>query len=543
MKKSNLKKIFGLLLATSMVFGVAGCGQETSQETPAGNSNETGSQTAESVAAETEPAEQKDPVTLEWYYRGNGIQKDTEAVEEYVNSLLKNIEGLEHVTIHMNCFIGSDYQNQVLLAQTSGTQMDILNTVSLASWSDEIDNGTYLAIDDYLANDYSALYEELPEWLWESMQVDGKTYIVPNLQQGSNKIYMVIPKEYAQYVDIDKLRNLAAEGTDIEALCDAWYEAYNAIVDNLGKDGRYLLPLSYTYTSNKYTVGGDKDFISGAFGIAAGSTEVVNFAMTDDFKALASRAAEWFEEGLIPEDILLTGESNFVKENMINGNAFVMSLEQSYGDEATASAQISASYGFDVVALPLNGSAYFMANGWPAGGNGITATCEHPEEAMRFLEVLNTEEGKEVYNAIVYGLEGTHYEKLDENHIRTLEYDGTQGGADTTYAGLKWIIGNTTHAYLNQACADTLVEDMNAVNDNPDNVMSPIMGFRFDDSPVETELSQCQAVYQEYIDTLRFGVTGGDFENTWNEFTAKMEAAGVQTVIDEMQKQFDAWNK
>ena len=172
MKKSNLKKIFGLLLATSMVFGVAGCGQETSQETPAGNSNEAGSQTAESVAAETEPAEQKDPVTLEWYYRGNGIQKDTEAVEEYVNSLLKNIEGLEHVTIHMNCFIGSDYQNQVLLAQTSGTQMDILNTVSLASWSDEIDNGTYLAIDDYLANDYSALYEELPEWLWESMQVD-----------------------------------------------------------------------------------------------------------------------------------------------------------------------------------------------------------------------------------------------------------------------------------------------------------------------------------------------------------------------------------
>ena len=105
---------------------------------------------------------------------------------------------------------------------------------------------------------------------------------------------------------------------------------------------------------------------------------------------------------------------------------------------------------------------------------------------MRFLEVLNTEEGKEVYNAVVYGLEGVHYEKLSENRIKTFEYDGTQGGADTTYAGIKWIIGNTTLAYLNQACADDLNDLVNMVNNNPDNVTSPIMGFRFNLSRCST---------------------------------------------------------
>lgn len=544
MKKNILTKTLSLLLAASLLLGSAGCGQDGDRETESGGTGaESAEQSSESEAAAPEPQQPKDPVTLEWYYRGNGIQKDTGAVQDHVNELLKETKGLEHVTVNLNCFIGSDYKNQVLLAQTSGVQMDILSTVSLASWVDEINNGTYREIDDYLAGDYSTLYEELPQWLWESMQVDGKTYIVPSLQQGASKLYMVIPQKYAQYVDVDKLRRLAAEGTDIQALCDAWHEAYAAIAENIDGKGKYLLPLSYTYTSNKYMVGGDKDFITGAFGVVSGGTEVVNFAMNDDFKALAAAAAEWFAEGLIPEDILLTGEGNYGKANMLNDNAFVLFLDQTIGDEETASEQISASYGFDVIALPLNGDAYFMANGWGAGGNGITASCKHPEEAMRFLEVLNTEEGKEIYNTLVYGLEGVHYEKLEGDRIKTLEYDGTQGGNDTTYAGIKWIIGNTVHAYLNQACSDTMVEEIYAVNDNPDNVISPIMGFRFDEGPVANELAQCQAVYKEYVDTFRFGVTGRDFESKWDEYVAKMEAAGVQAVIDEMQRQFDQWRQ
>lgn len=544
MKKNILTKALGLLLAASLTLGAAGCGQDADQETTESRSGTASSeQPSQSAAATPEPQKAKDPVTLEWYYRGNGIQKDTGAVQDRVNELLKETEGLEHVTVHLNCFIGSDYKNQVLLAQTSGAQMDILSTVTLASWVEEINNGTYRAIDDYLAGDYGTLYEELPEWVWESMRVDGKTYIVPSLQQGASKLYLVIPKEYARYVDVDKLRGLAADGTDIQALCDAWHEAYGAITDNIGKDGKYLLPLSYTYTSNKYMVGGDKDFITGAFGVASGSTEVVNFAMNDDFKALAAKAAEWFAEGLIPEDILLTGEGNYGKGNMLNDSAFVLFLDQSVGDEETASKQIGASYGFDVVALPLNGDAYFMANGWGAGGNGITASCKHPEEAMRFLEVLNTKEGQEIYNTLVYGLEGVHYEKLEGDRIKTLEYDGTQGGNDTTYAGIKWIIGNTTYAYPNQACSDTMVEEINEVNENPDNILSPIMGFRFNEAPVSNELAQCQAVYKEYVDTLRFGVTGKDFESKWDEYVAKMEAAGVSAVIEEMQRQLDQWRQ
>lgn len=537
MKNNTLKKLLGLVLAAVLVFSIVGCTQNQNNDVSTNPPAESTKTPEQSTSKVEEP---KDPITLEWYYRGNGVQKDTEAVEAYVNELLKEIDGLEHVTVNMNCFIGSDYANQVLLAQTSGAQIDILNSTGL-NWVDEINNGTYIAIDDYLAGDYSALYEELPEWLWKTLQVEGETYIVPNLQQGASKMYAVIPKEYAQYVDLDKLRTLATENTDdIEAICDAWYEAFNAILDSGVVEKGYLMNLAGNYIDGK-GIGGYKDYISAKFGVAAGSTEVVNFAVSDEFKALAAKSAEWFAEGLVPQDILLVNVNDYTKKNMMNGNAFIMGFDNSLGDEETASEQLSASYGFDVVAIPFLGSSYFIPNGWGAGGHGVTASCENPEEAMRFLEVLNTDEGKEVYNAIVYGLEDVHYEKISENRIKTLEYDGSQGGTDATYAGIKWIIGNTTKAYLNQACADNLNDLVNMVNNNPDNVTSPIMGFQFNDDAVESELAQCQSVYKEYYDTLRYGVTGEKFEETWNEYVAKMEAAGSQIVIDEMQKQFDAW--
>ena len=102
-------------------------------------------------------------------------------------------------------------------------------------------------------------------------------------------------------------------------------------------------------------------------------------------------------------------------------------------------------------------------------------------------------------------------------------------------------MGNTFHAWLNQGCSDQDNEIAMQINEATDNVVSPAMGFRFDNSAVTTELDQINAVVTEYFDTLRFGAKGADWEGYYNEFVEKMNAAGVEKVQNEIQTQFDAF--
>ena len=130
----NVKKLLALGLTAAMVMGVTACGNEA-EEQPSSQASASSSTSESSATASSssEAEEVKEPVTLEWWYRGNGIQKDTELVETEFNKLLQTYPGMEHVTVNLNCYTGADYGNAVALAQSASEQIDILNTVYLKS--------------------------------------------------------------------------------------------------------------------------------------------------------------------------------------------------------------------------------------------------------------------------------------------------------------------------------------------------------------------------------------------------------------------------
>jgi putative aldouronate transport system substrate-binding protein len=244
-------------------------------------------------------------------------------------------------------------------------------------------------------------------------------------------------------------------------------------------------------------------------------------------------------DGYTVPDVMLRNLDDLINANAVNDEAIVVWITNGAGSEEHVEQQLTATWGYDVIALPIHQDYYFSSN-WAAGGNGVTASSAHPVEALKFLQLINTEAGEEIYNTIVYGLEGVEYEKIDDTHIKTLEYDGPQA-SDNSYSAHKWIMGNTFHAWLNQACSDQDNEIAMQINEATDNVVSPTMGFRFDNSAVTTELDQINAVVAEYFDTLRLGAKGADWEGYYNEFVEKMNAAGVEKVQNEIQTQFDAF--
>lgn len=542
MKNATLKRICSLLLAVLLLAGMLGCAAKdpaapAEDNTPAENTPKDPAPEQNDAPAEEEAQE---PVILEWYYAGNGIQKDTQKIEDRVNELLKDYEGLEHVQIHLNCIARDDYAQQILLNQTAGKQMDIIHCYRL-NYADEINNGTYLALDDMLATDeFADLRNELPQWLWKTLQVNGQTYIVPGYQMAATDRYLIVPTEYMQYADADVLNSIElSDAASVTTLCDQIEKITKSVIEATGME-KYAMPLGEGIAlTNTYI---QKDILEGGSGtiVPVGSTEVTNVYMTDAFKEACRIAAKWVEEGLLPSDAAVRDVSKWENGYLTSDQACAVATAQTTGDNELVGTLRTAADGYDVTAIKLH-EHYFIQRGWGAGGNGVTATCEHPVEALRFLQAINTEKGKEIYNTIVYGLEGVHYEKLDDNHIKTLEYDGTQGGTDTSYAAWKWVIGNTKYVYLNQACTDNDAAITADINDNPENPSSKLMGFVLDLEPVSTQVAQCAAVVTEYRPALTWGSKGAEWEAYYEEFIDKLQLAGAQEIIDEVQSQIDAW--
>ena len=132
-------------------------------------------------------------------------------------------------------------------------------------------------------------------------------------------------------------------------------------------------------------------------------------------------------------------------------------------------------------------------------------------------------------------------EKLDDTHIKTLEYDGTQGGVDASYAAMKWIMGNTFHAYLNQGCKDGDNELALEINNAKDNDTSDLTGFSADVTDIATQLEQTQAVTEEYRMALESGAMGDDWKAYYEDYEGKMNNAGLQDILTSLQGQVDAF--
>ena len=77
--------------------------------------------------------------------------------------------------------------------------------------------------------------------------------------------------------------------------------------------------------------------------------------------------------------------------------------------------------------------------------------------------------------------------------------------------------------------------------DDPDFqvVSSPVVGFIFDSSPVVNELSNVSAEIRSVMWPIRYGLL--DYDEAFPQALAKIKAAGLDALIAEYQRQFDAY--
>ena len=489
-------------------------------------------------------AENAEKINLVYYYCGSGVQRDTQLVNDRINELLAQTPGMENVTVTLMPTLMNEYQQKLLLAMTAEEQVDIVSTfASSANINDDFRKGIYIPLDDLMALIPDTV-AELPEWILDYGKVDGKQYYIPTYQQNGNQRMLIIPEEYLPYIadgTKEGIRKVLWEGTSEEKI-DMMLDYTRKVREAHPEKEIYTVAPANVFEQIGFAPDHDAIKIGSyrGFVVLADTHQVVEYYSTDFMKLAIQKTAEAYEEGLIPEDILTMKDTDMLFQNMLNDRAFCWSDDNGVDSEENLEAMLEASYGFPVITIRED-PTYYIGFSYAAGGNAITATCKHPEEAIKFIDLLCSKKGAEIYNTLVYGLEGVQYEKIDETHIRTLEYDGGQGPSSASYCAMKWNLGNTFNAWLNQACSDELNDRIVNVVHGSEARFSDLIGFIPDTTSVENEVAQVLALQKEYHDGLCKGVMGADWEAYFNEYCAKLEAAGGQKVIDTLQAQVDAF--
>nr|WP_181376673.1 ABC transporter substrate-binding protein [Paenibacillus agaridevorans] len=485
-KMGNLKKrmlpMTAVVLATSLVLGA--CGKSEGNESASGSEK---------------------PVELIWYTIGTP-QKDVNRVMEEVSKYTAEKIG---VTVKMNMIDWGDYTQKLQVMTASGEPMDIMFT---SSWAfDYVQNarkGAFLEIGSLLDEYGKGIKDTLDPAFLEGSKVDGKNYGIPaNKELPAQEVWRFNKNLLDKY-------NLSMDGVyTLESL----EPLLQTIKDN--EPGTAALAVDKNY---KPYVPYDFIIENMPFAVKLDTTDykVINVLETPEMKQALTTMHKYYNAGFIPTE---AATLDSLTDMQTTGKWFSdKATTQPFADNLW-----SQSYGYPVVSTPQSESLIYN---WSVMGSmqAISANSEYPEKAMEFLNLLNTD--PVLRNMVDSGIEGVHFKKTGDNVMENLD-------ESKNYDMPTFSLGNVMLTYLNPTDPENKWEEFKTFNEQGKE--APLLGFNFDPSKVTTELAAVSNVKEEYWSALMTGTVNPDVQLT--KAIEKFKAAGLDTVLAEIQRQVDEW--
>lgn len=525
-----MKKTLSFVLALSTVCSMclSGCGENSSSQSSAASAPQSGASQSES-SSETE----LEPVTLQYWILGEGKQKDSDLVWEEVNRLIQ--EKLPNTTVEFTSINGAEYGDKWIKAMAAQEQIDIAWSGYATNLADDVNKGALTPIDGLVAEYGQDIVAALSQQALDiHKSADGNLYFIPAWQGmvgGRSALYL--PSE---------LTALAGETwvEDTQALCYENYSTYTAdakkpVYDKLeeflkaAKDaGKLALGFNPTNFNRWYGTG----IWAESYGYIVEGDEtftVKSWQASDVNKQNYAIMADWYQKGYIRSDIASAEirETNFKADGL---NGYLIRSHNGFTDDAAETASKDAGIELDAI-FTSPACTYVLGT---STGTVIPKTSKNPERAMMVINLLYADEGAKAYQTFVYGLEETHWKNNGDGTVTTLCGDGSPT-SDWAYGAYKWTLGTCMNALTTQTDVPGYYEGLKAMEDTA--YASPLLAFKFDSTNVATEKAQMDAVKAEYENALIYGYLGADWEATYNEFVSKLNQAGLETYLTELQRQ------
>lgn len=524
------KRLVSLALVLGMMSTVlSGCGTKT-EEVAANSNGETTTTKSEETVAKNE-----ETVTLKWYLHGSNVTDDS-AVMEKVNAYLK-----EKINVQLQPIWGTwgDFDENATLAINGGDDIDIYFTCSWSAneYNQYAKKGAWVRLDDpennLLEKHGADIWATLPEVLKEGALTEGTdgygVYALPG--------YKDFGTQNTWDVNVTLLEELGYTLEDIENR--SYYEFGEILEAAKQAKGDDFYPLNVEpmvlerMVTNTIIVNGD----SGACNVLSyyidptdvskdlGSKIEAKF-MTEEFKKFAEKTREYYLAGYIDPNLASAQTANDTLVQKQNSAQYLIGT-QSYalGYEV----QTSAERGIEVAYVPCT-PPYVDKTSTQGAMMAISTASKHPEKAMEFLNLLNTD--PYLMTLLEYGVEGVHY-NLDGEGLVVFNDEER-----ANYSPWRNGMGNITllPAQAGEG-VNFFTETFIPYYESAKGI--PAFGYVFDPTNVEIELAALANVCGEYALALCAGSI--DPETALADFEKKLEDAGMQAVVDEANKQLEAY--
>lgn len=280
----------------------------------------------------------------------------------------------------------------------------------------------------------------------------------------------------------------------------------------------------------KYYWGGTFDQIVsnmvGVYNDGSDGTTVHNIYDTDEFRELAAKAYEWNQKGYFIADANTITETRqtFLK----TGDAFGYIGMIHPGTKT----QEMTNAGINITTLPITKQGCGTSS-VACFQYSVAASTDSPEKSVAVLNEIYS--NADIQNLLRYGIEGKDYEMKSEN---VAGYPEGVDGSTAGWVNETWLTGNGSLAYAWETDPEDIWDEYKEYNDGAQ--FSPAYGFSYDSSNVKTEITAVQNVLDKYTATIYSGMS--DPATTVDEFNKELESAGINVIVEDVQKQLDDWS-
>ena len=549
------KKIVASLLSVVMVASLAACGSSTTEttttttetqttdSTQTTETTETTSDTAESTETASE-IDTSEHVTITYMTTGgkptNGA---TEEMLEQLNAILTEKVNAELEIYYIDW---TDYLSvyNLTLAQMDGT-VDLVGTATdwLDAWPNA-KNGAFLPLTEEMLQTYCPqTYASVSQEHWDLCKYNGDIYLIPedNYAQWTNH-------GFAYRLDWAKEAGLT-DGVhsweDLTTYFKYVKEAYPDITPWDSDGTQYATMVGGWITSHSNYVAIDGLNAGAMWGGTKDDLYTIYspyMTDTDSLVEFAKLMKEWDEIGVWKTDVL----NNTVSQNRDDFRIGRVAAEQHHTqtwtdlcspsssnliyDETSEYYDEDAETGFfyfgeetgNVVALSIT-----------HGAMAISAASKNPERALMVYDLLRNDE--DCYRLFNYGIQGKQWDVNEEGlRIQPESYNSDTDAITTNFWWGRNDDLEIKDATKNWDAIDALYAEYDKIK-----IDYPYGQFIPDVDNIQSMINNISEIHTNYMKQIAFGKYSGTAEEIVAEYQAALQAAGIDEVTAELQRQID----
>ena len=544
MKGKQLLMIAAMCLTIVMAFAACTGGSPTPAPTPqpAATAAATATPAPTTAAATATPAPPPAPadnelpfVEFSWYLGLNPMpdnQMVNDAINEYIAPIL-------NAKVNIFYWPSSDWETRMTVMVASGDDLGIIGfgTQSKLDYVIQSQRGSFYPLNDLLEEYGQGTKALFSQAIWDSTKINGNIYGIPSLKDNCYIISMIYNADMAEKLDIDMTKvNYRNFSSLIEPffnmVMDKRDEVYGDLTEplsgGLGLETPYMFAAE-TFLQDSNLIVCNIDGIMDFAGYD--SKTVFNLYATDEYRETMKAMQRMVDRNILAYDY--TGQTAWSP----SGNMFAW---PGWGYSYMPEHLFSDTF---VTKMVEPERVWTDTNNIISAGTAISSNAKEPERLMMFLEMVNTD--PKLATMMRFGVEGQHYLRDADGYMT---FEDSPRNSDTANRGYHyWYaapVGNLliVEAPLGYSGPDGIM--LKKIGEYNANAAIPShLGFIFDIEPVTNEIAACTSVVLEYRGMLRQGQlsSGEEVDQVIDEFLAKLEANGVQAILEDAQRQMDEW--